>query len=76
MGNLTKKDFIKIAEIINDNTSQIKEEIIIKESFIYDLCKYLKTTNRQFNEREFKKKCEVEKWLNIVESVWKNGSLI
>jgi hypothetical protein len=58
MRNLKKKDFVAIAEIINKNTTFDFD--ILRDSFIYDLCEWLKTTNGQFKEKEFKALCGVE----------------
>jgi hypothetical protein len=59
MGNLTKKDFIKIAKLIKNryNLPIYSRDIRL---FIPELCEYLKTTNGQFNEEAFKKACGVE----------------
>lgn len=60
MGHLTKKDFEKIAEIIRENKDWAGRSYKLDvDYFIKDLCEYLKTTNGQFNETEFKRLCGV-----------------
>ena len=56
---MTKKDYIKIADVINNNTDdylnrQYKSELN-RDDFINDLCKMFKKDNPNFNEKTFKK---------------------
>ena len=53
---MTKKDYIKIADIINHETIYINNEpsIIDKNNFIIELCKMFKKDNKTFNEKKFK----------------------
>jgi len=57
---LTKKHFIKIAEILNKNkTNTVNKEDFVrytkyKNSLLKDLCIYFKQENSLFNEEKFK----------------------
>lgn len=59
MGNLTKKDFIKIAEIIKDWKDNYHLPDVNIKHLVFNLCEYLKTTNKDFKEDEFKRLCGV-----------------
>lgn len=56
MGNLKKKDFIKLAELIK---ARVDLPVYSRDIrlFIPELCEYLKTTNKDFKETEFKQLC-------------------
>ena len=51
----TKKDFIKIAEILNKNLANDEEqEQHIKEKMIKDFCEWFKSENPKFDEVKFR----------------------
>ena len=52
---MTKKDYIKIADVINNNTDDYCQEWVWRDDFINDLCKMFKKDNPSFNEKTFKK---------------------
>ena len=55
---MNKKDFGNIAEIIKNSRCNFKEDLHEFDLFIVaDLCEYLKTTNKDFKEKEFKALC-------------------
>ena len=55
---MTKKDYIKIADVINE-LSFIKDELnfklVTKIELVNDLCEMFKKDNPNFNENKFKK---------------------
>ena len=66
MGNLTKKDFEKIADIIKENTQrytcadyEFDEDALELDGFVEDLSEFLVTTNKQFKKDDFMKACGV-----------------
>jgi hypothetical protein len=60
MGTLKKKDFEKIAKLINTYEKSLNQNGCTLSLFVSDLCEYLKTTNGQFKEKEFKALCGVQ----------------
>ena len=56
---MTKKDYIRFAKIIKDNTNMSGYKIILnKDSFINDLCDVLKKDNIIFDRLRFIEACE------------------
>ena len=55
---MTRKDYIKIAKIIKDNTMQDTQPILNKDSLINDLCVVLKQDNNLFDKYRFIDACE------------------
>ena len=57
---MTKKDYIKIARIIKDNTIQQvqRKNTLNKDSLIDDLCVVLKQDNSLFDRQRFINACE------------------
>ena len=58
---MTKKDYIKLAELIKKhNVGIINSQTIYmrKYEFISDLCEMLKKDNSNFNKETFKSACE------------------
>ena len=55
---MTRKDYIKIAKIIKDNTMQDTQPILNKDSLINDLCVVLKQDNNLFDKYRFIEACE------------------
>ena len=71
---MTKKHYIKLVEIINDNKEQInyswdKEplERIDFIGFIYNLAKYLKEDNPNFKEQKFYDAININKRFTITD---------
>ena len=53
---MTKKNYIKLVEIINNNKEKIDKEPLERidfVGFIYNLAKYLKEDNPNFDEQKF-----------------------
>tara|TARA_Y100001963_G_scaffold2769_1_gene3714 strand:+ start:566 stop:745 length:180 start_codon:yes stop_codon:yes gene_type:complete len=59
---MSRKDYIKLARIIKDNSVSDNELIryIAKDSFIDDLCDILKQDNNNFDRLRFINACEVK----------------
>ena len=60
---MTKKDYIKIAKIIKDNTriqhsNLHRDEVLNKNSLIDDLCIMFKKDNSLFDRHRFIEACE------------------
>jgi len=56
---LTKKDFKKIATIINDNRMSIDGRIFLHFDLTDELCDYLATKNPAFDREKFLAACGV-----------------
>jgi len=59
---MTRKDYIKIARVINDNTEEMLGERIIRWAFIRELCDVLKEDNPNFNSIRFKEACGLKSY--------------
>ena len=59
---MTRKDYIKIARVINDNTEEMLVERIIRWAFIRELCDVLKEDNPNFNSIRFKEACGLKSY--------------
>jgi hypothetical protein len=57
---MTRKDYIKIARVINDNASISDGKRIIRWAFIRELCDVLEEDNPNFNSIRFKEACGLE----------------
>ena len=57
---MTRKDYIKIASIIKDNTNSNSFGELYKYSLIDDLCIMFKKDNSLFNKARFVDACEYE----------------
>ena len=55
---MTRKDYIKIARIIKDNTMNDTQPILNKDSLIDDLCIVFKEDNNLFDRQRFIDACE------------------
>ena len=55
---MTRKDYIKIASIIKDNTMQDTQPILNKNTLIEDLCIMFKEDNSLFDSHRFNEACE------------------
>ncbi len=56
---MTRKDYIRFAKIIKDNTSISGYKIVLnKDSFINGLCDVLKKDNINFDKQRFLDACE------------------
>ena len=60
---MTRKDYIKIASIIKDNTiskklNKLNYDVLDKDNLIYDLCIVLKQDNNLFEKLRFMDACE------------------
>ena len=60
---MTKKDYIKIARIIKDNTiprklHTLNYDVLDKDNLIYDLCIALEQDNSLFDRVRFIEACE------------------
>jgi hypothetical protein len=62
---MTKQDYIKLAELIKENSdnigdsdNQINKFVIYKDSFLNGLCGVLKSDNPRFDEVKFREACE------------------
>lgn len=55
---MTKKDYIKLAELINDQTAIPSQQFICKEAFINGLCSILKEDNPRFDRERFIAACK------------------
>ena len=56
---MTKKDYIALANLIDKNETLVQTKrgitpVIIRSTFMYDICKYLKKDNPKFNEIKFR----------------------
>jgi hypothetical protein len=60
MGNLKKTDFEKIAKIIKGLETSLNQNNCTTGIYLYDLCDYLATTNKDFKRNEFLKLCGVD----------------
>jgi len=54
---MTRKDYIEIANAINENTMNDTQPIINKKTFIVDLCVVFKCDNSNFNKSKFIDAC-------------------
>ena len=54
---MTRKDYIKIARAIKDNTMNDTQPILNKNSFIYDMCAILYEDNNNFDGSRFVEAC-------------------
>ena len=54
---MTRKDYIEIANAINENTMNDTQPIINKTIFIKDLCVVFKCDNSLFNDSKFIEAC-------------------
>ncbi len=61
---MTKKDYIALAKLIKKHSDNIGNDlelenkfVIFKDSFMDDLCIYLKSDNPNFNESNFREAC-------------------
>jgi len=54
---MTRKDYIEIANAINENTMNDTQPIINKTIFIKDLCVVFKRDNSLFNKSKFIDAC-------------------
>ena len=59
---MSRKDYIKLARIIKDNTliNNNLVEVMSKKRFIDDLCDILKQDNNNFDRLRFINACEVK----------------
>ena len=48
---MTRKHFVKLAQLINDN---VRMWVIEREGFMRELCKFLHDQNENFDERKFR----------------------
>ena len=71
---MTKKNYIKLVEIINNNKEKINYNIdkepldrIDFVGFIYNLAKYLKEDNPNFNEQKFYDAINIDKRFTITD---------
>lgn len=55
---MTRKDYIKIASIIKDNTMHDTQPILNKVTLIHDLCIMFKEDNNLFDRYKFNEACE------------------
>ena len=60
---MTRKDYVKIARIIKDNTiskklNKLNYDVLDKDNLIYDLCIILKQDNNNFEKLRFMDACE------------------
>ena len=58
---LSRKHYISIAKIINENTSQTEDNntlIIDRDSFVNDLCQVFARDNNLFNSALFRRACD------------------
>ncbi len=55
---MTKKDYIKLANIIDKHTSVTEPDRITRQSFINALCDVLKADNPRFDADRFIKACK------------------
>jgi len=60
MGTLKKKDFEKIAKIIKDWKDNYNLPDVNIKHLVINLSEYLKTTNGQFKEKEFRLACGLQ----------------
>tara|TARA_R100001460_G_scaffold58111_2_gene97935 strand:+ start:329 stop:526 length:198 start_codon:yes stop_codon:yes gene_type:complete len=56
---MTRKHFIKLAQLINDNVRMANVRnnpmwVIEREGFMHELCKFLHEQNENFDERKFR----------------------
>ena len=55
---MTRKDYIKIAKIIKDNTLRDTQPILNKDNLIHDLVLMFEDDNHLFDGSRFKEACE------------------